>query len=86
MPWQHLARVEDAVRVQRGLDRAHRCQRFRVKACAMKSRLARPMPCSPDNVPPNASVSSKIWQRGMRARVLVGIVRVVRMLTCGCRC
>ena len=25
-------------------------------ACGMKSRLSRPMPCSPDNVPPNASV------------------------------
>ena len=41
-----------------------------LKASAMKSRFAKPIPCSPDNVPPRDNVRAKTRGNAECARVL----------------
>src|SRR5690606_7352793 len=53
------------------------------RACAMKSRLARPMPCSPESVPRSSRVSAKTRGRAvLAARAWDGSSGSNRMLTC----
>ena len=82
---ERLARVEDAVRVERGLDVAvHREHPLAQLGARARAASAGPTPCSPVTVPPSARQSSTMRSNASFARALAASSPSGAMIS-GCR-